>query len=142
MAFKTRLDAVVKIRDRAEESAKLALARSIQKVLEAERALKAAREQAMVIDQGAGTAADWEIRQKARDRALAQIRHAEEAVRAALTAQKAARDAFENAHRKAEGVRRVAEAKREEMMREADRKERREFDEIAAQRHARKGELD
>ncbi len=140
MPFKTRLDAVVKLRQRTEDSAKLALARARKEVAEAEAALEALRARARLDDQAPGDAAEWEIRQRARDRALAEIKKAEEGMRQLKAREAAARQAYEAAHRQLEAVRRVAENKRAEMKREAERKDRRAMDEIAGILHGRKKE--
>ncbi len=140
MAFKTRLDAVVKLRERAEDSTKIALARARKEVAEAQAALERLRERARADDREAGDAADWEIRQRARDRALAEIKKAEEAVRQLKSREAAARQAYEAAHRQLEAVRRVAENKRAEMRREAERKDRKAMDEIAGILFGRKAE--
>ena len=140
MAFKTRLDAVERVRQRAEDSAKLALARARIEVARAEGELERLRERARLEDRQAGSAAQWEIRQAARDRALAEIKREEEALRALKAREAAAREAYEAAHRQFEAVRRVAEGKRAEMAREAGRKERKAMDEVAAILHGRKGQ--
>jgi flagellar export protein FliJ len=138
MAFKTRLDVVVRLRQRAEDAAKLALGRARADVARAEEALEQMKDRAKANDGQAGIAADWEVRQAARDRALAEIKKAEEALRQLRAREAAARKAYEAAWRELEAVRRVAEAKRQEMAREAGRKERKEMDEVAGLLHARK----
>ena len=138
MPFKTRLDAVVKLRQRAEDAAKLALARARKDVAEAGAELERLRARARQDDRAAGCAAEWEVRQRARDRALAEIEKAEEALRQLRAREAEARNGYETAHRQLEAVRRVAESKRAEMAREADRKDRKTMDEIAGILHGRK----
>ncbi len=140
MVFKTRLDAVVRVRERSEDAAKVALARARMEVTRAASGLERLRERARHEDRQAGSAAQWEIRQAARDRAVAEIKRAEEALRALEAREVAARQAYEAAHRELEAVRRVAESKRAEMAREAGRKERKAMDEIAAILHGRKSQ--
>lgn len=128
----TRLDPLVRLREREEERARLGLARALESVAAArsvlERAVELARRDALE----AGSAADWELRQLAHERALRAVREAEDALAQAQRGAEEARTACEEAHRRTEAVRRVAEARREEALAELDRQERKLMDEIGA----------
>lgn len=138
MAFKTRLDAWVRLRERAEDDAKLALARARKEAKTAEEALHRAQSEARVDARARGDAAQWQVVENARVRALASVKRAEEGLAKAREREAAVRKAFEHAHRQAEAVRRVSEAKRQEMSREEGRKERKSFDELAVMQFGRK----
>lgn len=132
MAPKTRLDALVKLRERVEDQAKIALAQARQKTQKAEELLKQAQARAAIDHRVAGTAALWQDAESARVRALAEVKRAREGCQAARDAEEKQRRAFELAHRDAEAVRRAAESKRQEIVKAAERAERKQFDELAA----------
>jgi flagellar biosynthesis chaperone FliJ len=131
MGFKTRLDRLVRLRERAEESGKVALGRARQATLQAAALLERARERTLVDDRRASIAARWQDSEVARARALALVRVAESSLRDAQDRERETRLDYEKAHREAEVVRRVAQARRDTMEREADRAERKLLDELA-----------
>jgi len=132
MPFKTRLAVVVRLRERTEDLAKVGLGRARQVTGQAEQALDQAKAEALPDGRRAGSAADWQVAEAARVRAIAVVKRAEEALLQAKKAEEVARKAFEGAHRQAEAVRRAADGKRAEMAHEADRAERKQYDELAA----------
>ncbi|MGC4120555.1 MAG: flagellar FliJ family protein [Myxococcales bacterium] len=138
MAIKTRLDVVVKLRERAEDEAQRQLAQARAKTSAAEGALAKARERALADGRGSGDAALWHDADLARQRALREVEKAKEALRSCKVAEEAVRKAFEQRHREAEAVRRVAEARREEIRQQQDRAERKVLDELAAMGHGRR----
>jgi hypothetical protein len=79
----------------------------------------------------AGTAADWQAADAARSRALQAVKAAENELVAALAAEKAAQKAAEDAWRRAEALRRAADERRLELVREMAAAERKEFDALA-----------
>jgi flagellar biosynthesis chaperone FliJ len=133
---RTRLDAVVKVRERDEE-------RALEKLVEARRAaqasqqqLEAARRQALRDERSGGPAFEWDMVELAHRKALTDVRAAEQRVKTATRAESLARDGHVAAHSRAEAVRRVAEARREELIQEQERIERRRTDELAALQYA------
>jgi flagellar export protein FliJ len=133
----TRLDVVVKLRERDEERAQTLLADS-------ERAAKAAREQAAAAHERArhdgrkaASAADWMMLDAAHGRARMEAANAEQAANAADEHLSASRHHYSSAYQRAETIRRVAEARRSEIIAEAETRERKELDEIAVLRYAR-----
>jgi flagellar export protein FliJ len=139
MAFKTRLDKLVKIRDRAEEAAMQVLARARAGTLRAEDELARARAQAAADERCAGTVARWQDADAARTRALTDVKKAVALVLEAQAAEEGARVSLSQAHRMAEVVRRAAESKCQQMSRAADRAERKVLDELATIQFGRKG---
>ncbi len=138
MFWKTRLDSVVKIRKREEDEAKWKLSRARQAALQAQHALELARAKTMTDVRQNGSAAEWEIQEAARFRALKELAKAEQEVEELRRQEADARAQFETAHRKTEAVSRVAENKRQEMIKAAQNAERKQLDEIASVRHWRK----
>jgi flagellar export protein FliJ len=138
MAFKTRLDALVRIRERAEESAQRDLGRARQLTVAAETALAQARSRALAETRVAGTAAGWQNAESARIRELGDLKRWERTVLEARAKEAEARSALEKAHRQHEVIRRAAQNKREEMAHQADRAERKLLDELATMQFGRK----
>lgn len=128
--MKTRLDPVLGLREKEEEAAAIALAAAAAKVQEALEALERAQLDARRNALESGSAADWDLRELAQERALARLEQARADHAAAVEAMEEARRALELAHQRTEAVRRVAEARRAEARAEADRKERKEMDEL------------
>lgn len=130
--MRTRLDAVVQVRERAEEKA-------LRQVVEAETQAKAAHERAEALKKIAqqdqrqpGDAATWELAETAHVRALSDARKAQkEAERVAAEVSKV-RVVYTSAHQRAEVVRRVAETRRDEQRRDVERVEEKALDEVAS----------
>lgn len=133
-----RLDSVVKVKELEEERAlkELGVAQKAARVAQEEA--RAARERVMKETRMSGTAELWELAEAAHQRARGELKVAEE--RFALSEKKVVKARTEHllARNKAEAVRRVAEARREELNLEAEKKETVRLDEIAAINHWRK----
>ncbi|MBI5546021.1 MAG: flagellar FliJ family protein [Deltaproteobacteria bacterium] len=138
MVIRTRLDTLVKIRERAEDGARLELARAQKRIQLAEAALAEAKARALADHRRAGTAGDWQVAEAARSRALVEVRKAEQALALARQKSDEARQAFEQAHRQSEAVKRAAQAKRDEITLQLERAERKHLDELAVLQFGRK----
>ncbi|AKU93005.1 hypothetical protein [Vulgatibacter incomptus] len=137
MAPKTRLDAVVRIREHQEQEARLALASAAASTRQARERVRALRE-ASLREAGPRSALEWEIAQAASFRMLDAIRLAESVVLDAEARERAAKAGFEAAHRAAESVRRAAESRREAIVREQEKAERKELDAFGQLAHVRR----
>lgn len=131
----TRLDVVVKLRERDEDKARRALA-------ESERAAKlAAQEAARAVEatrldlRVSGSAADWQLLDAAHGRALDDAAKAARAAGAADEHLHASRAQYSSAYKRAETIRRVAETRRAELVAEHESRERKELDELAVLLH-------
>lgn len=131
MKPKTRLDAVVKLRERDEDRARLDLAEAHRLVLAADRTAREAADVARQDDRARGCAADWQLAEHAHARALVEARQAERACHAASEKLGSSRQRYVGAHARAEALRRVVEARRFEVVREAEATERKHLDEVA-----------
>lgn len=134
----TRLDPLVRLREREEERARLELARAIEATRLAREALEEARRAALRNEFAPGPAYEWEMRELAHRRALEEVERAKAALLEALEAEEAARRACEEAHKRLEAVRRVAEARKAEARAEAERQERKLLDEIGSRSWSRR----
>ena len=128
----TRLDAVVKLREKDEEAARRELADAQRKAAAAEQAAVVALGRAQQDLRARGSAADWELTEIGHFRALRDAAIAERDAQSAGEKVVATRQSWGNAYKKAESMRRVAEARRSEIIAEAESKERKEFDELGA----------
>jgi len=138
MVHRTRLDRLVKLRERGEEEALASLGKAQVELRAARERLEAAERAARADGRARGSAAHFELEEAARRRLLQAVRSAAEAVAAAEKQEAAAADAYRAARQEAEAMRRAAERKRGELLAEADRRERRSTDEIATLRFNRK----
>jgi flagellar protein FliJ len=131
----TRLDVVVKLRERDEDKAKLVLADSERALKKAEedaaRALAATRQDLRV----SGSAADWQLLDAAHGRALHDAAEAAKAAGAAHQHLEQSREVYSSAYKRAETIRRVAETRRAELVAEAEGKDRKEMDELGVLLH-------
>lgn len=130
--MRTRLDAVVKVREREED-------RALEQVAHAEAKAKAAVEHARAmaaatkIDQRrAGDVSTWELAEVAHVRALTVAHRAQKDSERAQAEVAKVRVLYTSAHQQAEVVRRAAEHRRDEARREADRVEDKSLDEVAS----------
>ena len=137
MAPRTRLDRLVWIRERREETALVALAGAEQRLVAARMELGRRAALAGCDARRVGDAALWELDDAAHRRALQAVKVAEGQVAAAASAREAARESWSTAHQGAEVVVRIAERKRAELRADAERRERRAADEVAVLRFAR-----
>jgi flagellar export protein FliJ len=130
--MQTRLDVVVKLRERDEEQA-------LERVAEAQRKVVAAWEKVRVLeaqmereDRIACDAESWALVDAAHARALLEARKAKrEAERMQADAEKV-RQLYAEAYQRAEVVRRLAETRRQEMKRDIARNEDKAMDEAAS----------
>jgi flagellar biosynthesis chaperone FliJ len=138
MTTKQRLDLVVEVKEREEEAATDAWRAAAQVTRTRQTELASLRAAAMQDGRQRSDAYEWELGDRAHARLLEAIRLAEGRLEAALKAEAVARDSMAAAHRSAEAVRRVAEARREDALQEENRRERKDMDEVAMQKAARK----
>lgn len=131
MQPKTRLDPVVRLREREEQQARLRLAEAIRKTADAKQRLLDARLRYAEGLRTTALAAIWVVADDARGRALREVQRCEGDVTRAAAEEERVRAEFVAAHRAAEAVRRVRDARREEYRAEVARRERIEFDELA-----------
>lgn len=138
MVVKTRLDAVVKVKERSEEKAGQALAKAEQVVQSANAKLESAKALAAQDHRARGDISQWEVGEMAHHKAISDARRAE---RDLLTAKKSAnvvRAEYISAHQAAEVVRRVADSRRNEIVAEQNRAEDKALDEAASMLFFRK----
>lgn len=133
MRPKTRLDSVIKIEEEKEERRLREMAAANRQVKSAEAALTGAREAARTDHRRAASATDWLVAEMAHTRALLDVRSAENAVKSATAAEGASRNAYTQAHSKAEALRRVAQTRVDEIISTLQKAESKELDEIGLQ---------
>lgn len=134
---KTRLDAVVRIREKDEDTARIQLSEDQRRQLAAVAALAEARERARHDARTSGRAMDWELADRAHQRALLDARIAEHAVSAADEKVGTSRANYVAAYAKAEAMRRVVETRRADILKEAEKAEAKRLDEMATLLFAR-----
>jgi len=134
---KLRLDPVVKLEEQKEE-------RRLAEMSDAERALEAARQQlaqrqnvARSDTRRSASASDWLLAELSHTRSLSDVRAAEHAVKEATAHSHASRDRYNAAYSRAESLRRVATARREEIVKAKAKVERKEQDELGILRFSR-----
>jgi flagellar protein FliJ len=132
---KTRLDVVVRLRERDEDRARRELADAQRQASAAEAAFREAALRAKHDARSRGTAADWELAESAHTRALWDARQAEHAVTAASEVVGTTRKTYIGAHSRAEALRRIVDTRRDEAVREADKAERKVLDDVATLMH-------
>jgi flagellar export protein FliJ len=128
---KTRLDAVVKIREKDEDTARIQLSEDQRQQLAAVAALEEARARARHDARTSGRAMDWDLADRAHQRALVDARVAEHAVNAADQKVGTSRANYVAAYAKAEAMRRVVETRRADIIKEAEKAEAKQLDEMA-----------
>ena len=131
MSPRTRLDAVVRLREVDEDRARLSLAEAQRLALATAAAVQAARQRAHNDDRCSGSAADWTLIEGAHIRALQDARQAEHDKLAAEQKLGISRQHFLGAHTRAETLRRVRESRRSEMQVAERLSEHKEMDEMA-----------
>ncbi len=134
MPPKTRLDRLVNVRERSEESALLDLAHAQSGRDLAVSRLAGLREQARSDERVGGMAQLWVLEEFAHLQALRQVQRAETDLVAALRKEQSARVGYTSAHKNAEVVRRAQDKKRVEITSDQDRRERKALDEMATLR--------
>ncbi|HET6150518.1 MAG TPA: hypothetical protein VFH68_23465 [Polyangia bacterium] len=133
MRPKTRLDSVIKIEEEKEERRLLEMAAAGRQVKSAEAALTGAREAARTDHRRSASATDWLVAEIAHTRALLDVRSAEHAVTSATAAEGESRNAYTQAHSKAEALRRAAQARVDEILTARQKAESKELDDIGLQ---------
>jgi flagellar export protein FliJ len=128
---KTRLDAVVKLRERDEDKARRDLADAQRHAQAADQALRDAESKARHDARARGTAAHWELADHAHARALVEARQAERAANAATERLGSSRTHYAGVRARAEAARRIVEVRRAEVVSQAESAERKQLDEIA-----------
>ena len=137
MLPKLRLDPVVKLEEQNEE-------RRLAEMSDAERALESARQQLAQRQNVAhsdmrrsASASDWLLAELSHARSLSDVRSAEHAVTEATAHSHASRDRYNAAYSRAESLRRVAAARRDEIVTAKAKVERKEQDELGILRFGR-----
>lgn len=130
----TRLDRLVRFRERAEGDALVDLAAAQRDLRAAVERLEEAVAAARVDRRAPGSAALWELGEAAHRRALQAVRARQGDLGAAADRRDAASSDYRDAHQDAEAMRRAAERKRAERARAAERRETRAADELATLR--------
>ena len=131
MAPKTRLDPLVKLRGRVEEKAQVVLAEAGRDVAEARQTLAEAEVRMHRETRVAGRACEWEMAEFARAKVVEEVKAAADEVTRAKSREEQARTAYLSAHQSVEVVRRAAERKRGDIVREANTAENKENDSVA-----------
>jgi flagellar biosynthesis chaperone FliJ len=128
----TRLDPVLRLKERDEQRAARELARAAAETVSARERLDASATRARRDERRDGPAREWLIVEAAHGRALVELSRDATRVRESGARERAARGVCADVHRRTETVRRAVEVRRREIREERARAERRSFDEIAA----------
>lgn len=132
---KIRLDAAVKLEERKEEQRLNEMSEAGRQLKEAEDVLAQRRANAARDSRRRASAWDWQLSDLSHARVLSDVRSAEQAVTQATAASTASRDRYAAAYQRAEALRRVAATRVEEILRDRDRTERKEQDDLATIRY-------
>ena len=131
---KTRLDRLVNVRERSEESALQTLARARGNREQVAQRLAGLRQRAHLDGRGPGAAELWVLEEFAHLQTLRQVQRAEGDLADAVRKEQTATVGYTTAHRSAEVVRRAQGKKRQELTTERERHERKAIDELATLR--------
>ena len=131
MPTATRLDPLLRIRERTEQTAQQALAESIRGLQGAAANVEVRKQAANVDLRTASSANEWLLAEEVHLRALSDLKKAEAALELARGKQDQSRAAAAAAQQSAEVVRRAAERKRAEQRVVEGRAERKQLDSIA-----------
>lgn len=129
---------MVRLREREEDAAAHAVAKAESAVRLAQQKVDAAHDRAMADFRQRNDIAQWELQELAQHRALAEERAAQNDAQLARKAAQQHRMVYTAAHQRAEVVRRVAQSRRDEAVREEKRVETKHLDEVAALSFSRK----
>lgn len=135
---RTRLDSVVQVKERVEEKAGQALARAESAVTVARARVEAARRAAAQDFRSRADISQWEVTELAHHRAMTDAKKAQKDLEALQKSALVVRASYLSAHQSAEVVRRVADSRREEAVRELNRVEDKALDEAASLLHFRR----
>ena len=130
MLPKTRLDKLVQVRERTEDSALSNLAKAREILGRAQETLGRAVALAQADHRGASHAAHWDVEEAAHVRALQALRSARGEVTQAAAGEAMARVGYVEARKAAESARRVADRKRAEVLRGLAKADARRLDEL------------
>jgi hypothetical protein len=131
MSEPTRLDVVVRLRERSEELAQVSLAQATRAFVDAEAWLAQARAKAAADARGPASACEWLIAEEAHHRALCEVRAARADLERARSGREQARAACVEAHQNTEVVRRAQGRKRDEQRLAEGRAARKHDDSLA-----------
>ena len=129
---KHRLDAVVRLRERAEKQALEQLGEAVGVVVAAEARLREAREAAARDGRQAAVAEVWELQEAAHERARRHVDACVTALAEARTREEQARAAHLKAYKDAEVIRRVARARVQEAFLAEEKREAKALDELSS----------
>lgn len=129
---RTRLDTVVRLREREEEKAAQAVAKAESAVRVAADRRDEARARQMRDLRARQDVAHWETSELAHHRALVDEKKAEKELEQARRSAGQVRATYTSVHQRAEVVRRVSDARRLEAVREENRVEAKQLDEVAS----------
>ncbi|MDP2270575.1 MAG: hypothetical protein Q8N23_35175 [Archangium sp.] len=135
---RTRLDAVVQVKERVEEKAGQALARVESAVTIAKEKVEVAKRVAAQDFRARSDISQWEVAELAHHRAVADAKKAQKDLETLQKSALVVRATYVSAHQSAEVVRRVATTRREEAERELNRIEDKALDEAASLLHFRR----
>ncbi len=130
--MRTRLDAVVQVRERAEEKALTTLGQAETKATLAADKAAQLRQASLTDHRAKNDVASWELVEVAHHRSLIDARRAQKDAEQAKLELVKVRSSYTVAHQQAEVVRRVAEARKTEQLADANRAEGKDLDEVAA----------
>jgi flagellar biosynthesis chaperone FliJ len=130
MSPRTRLDSAVRLQEQHEERALEELALASRRASEAEAALAQARERARQDHRTVGRAAEWQLADMAHVRALGEVTRAQQEAQEAVVQVDSSRSQYASAYARAEALRRVADTRRQEILRARDRAEDRALEEL------------
>ena len=131
MTPRTRLDKVVQVRERKEDSALDALVEARTATALARARLERAEEAARADSRARGPAELWQLDDLARRRALQLVRTAEQDLQRARQGEEVAREGYTTARQAREVVGRAQERRRTEIVSEIEKREQRATDEVA-----------
>jgi flagellar export protein FliJ len=134
---KTRLDRLVGLRKRTEDGALSDLASARRALWVAQDRLAGAIQQSRADHRGVADSAFWVVEEAAHRRALQVARTARVDVSQAAASEATAREGWVDAHRDTEVVRRVADRKRAEQVKDAQKLESRQLDDLGTLGHQR-----
>lgn len=140
MTLRTRLDPVVKLREREEKSSREHLARATAEAQSAFARVTQTQASVNRDERRSADVAEWAMLDAAHCQARTELHRAQAKLESATVNVGAARAAHTTAHSRAEAVRRAAEARRAEHQQEQARAESRELDEVGSLLHWRKTE--
>ncbi len=136
-APKTRLDSFLRVVELDEDAAAIAHAQSLRELQEQRDRVAALRAQLERDARKRARQEEWMVIELERQRLADQLKQAEQKRLALEKAEQTKRAELSAAHQKAESIRHAIDRLRGEALREATRRELRESDELALQRHRR-----